>query len=167
MASEILYAETLTSSRTQALFAALAAASLGGFVWRWAAVGPDGWAWLCAALLAFFLFYAWNFRKLRIQLTPAGVALTFGVFVYRIAGDNIAGCAMDATSLWRIGGAGIHFSFFDGRYRAMFNFLEHPRVIITLKRKQGPVCDVAFSTRRPDDLLQTLATLGQRHTDRN
>ncbi len=39
------------------------------------------------------------------------------------------------------------------RYRASFNFLEYPRVVIAFKRKVGPVQDISFSTRRPDELL--------------
>jgi hypothetical protein len=68
--------------------------------------------------------------------------------------DNIEKCFLDDTSLWRIGGAGIHFSWFHGRYRAMFNFIEHPRVVFALKKKRGPVRDVAFSTRRPNEVLR-------------
>jgi len=42
----------------------------------------------------------------------------------------------------------------SGRYRASFNFLEHPRIVIVLKRQTGPVRDICFSTRRPDNVLQ-------------
>ncbi|MFZ2095565.1 MAG: hypothetical protein WAV05_02895 [Anaerolineales bacterium] len=42
------------------------------------------------------------------------------------------------------------------RYRASFNFLEYPRVVIALKRKVGPVQDISFTTRRPDDVIQQL-----------
>lgn len=46
--------------------------------------------------------------------------------------------------------------FIRKRYRASFNFLEHPRILITLKRKVGPVQDISFSTRRPDDILRII-----------
>jgi hypothetical protein len=36
----------------------------------------------------------------------------------------------------------------------MFNFLEYPRVVVALKEKQGPVRDVAFSTRHPDQVIE-------------
>jgi hypothetical protein len=39
------------------------------------------------------------------------------------------------------------------RYRASFNFLEYPRVMLAFKKKAGPVQDISFSTRRPDDVL--------------
>jgi len=55
-----------------------------------------------------------------------------------------------------MGGAGIHFMMIRKRYRASFNFLEYPRVVIALKRKVGPVQDISFSTRRPDDVLRLI-----------
>jgi hypothetical protein len=54
----------------------------------------------------------------------------------------------------RMGGAGIHFMLIRRRYRVSFNFLEYPRVVIAFKRKVGPVQDISFSTRRPDDVLR-------------
>jgi hypothetical protein len=56
----------------------------------------------------------------------------------------------------RRGGAGIHFSIIGGRYRAMLNFLEHPRIVIELKEKRGPVRDLAFSTERPNEMLRII-----------
>jgi hypothetical protein len=56
----------------------------------------------------------------------------------------------------KMGGAGIHFMFIRKRYRASFNFLEYPRVVIAFKRKAGPVQDISFSTRRPDDLIRLI-----------
>jgi len=55
------------------------------------------------------------------------------------------------TLLHRIGGAGIHFTYIDGRCRAMFNYLEYSRVIIQLKIKKGPIRDIPFSTLRPEE----------------
>ena len=65
-------------------------------------------------------------------------------------------CYLDGTSLWRIGGAGIHFSSFERRYRAMFNFLEYPRVVVALKEKRGPVRDIAFSTQHPEEIMSLI-----------
>jgi hypothetical protein len=56
----------------------------------------------------------------------------------------------------RMGGAGIHFMSIRKRYRASFNFLEHPRVVIAFKRKAGLVRDISFSTRHPDDVLRRI-----------
>jgi hypothetical protein len=46
--------------------------------------------------------------------------------------------------------------FVRKRYRASFNFLEYPRVVIAFKNKVGPVRDLSFSTSRPDDVLRFL-----------
>jgi hypothetical protein len=56
----------------------------------------------------------------------------------------------------RMGGAGIHFMMVRGRYRASFNFLEYPRVVIAFKKKVGPVRDISFTTRRPDDVIRLI-----------
>jgi hypothetical protein len=42
------------------------------------------------------------------------------------------------------------------RYRASFNFLEYPRVVVALKRKRGPVQDVSFSTRQPEPVMSLI-----------
>ena len=56
------------------------------------------------------------------------------------------------------------FTSLDGRYRAMFNFLEYPRLVVTQKEKQGPVLEVAFSTQHPDELMQlVLGSAAARH----
>jgi len=88
-----------------------------------------------------------------VRLSPEGLRLQFGLFHWTIDLANVERCDLDGTSLRRIGGAGIHFSFFDGRYRAMFNFLEYPRVVVALRQKVGPVQDVAFSTQQPEQVL--------------
>jgi hypothetical protein len=46
--------------------------------------------------------------------------------------------------------------FIRRRYRASFNFLEHPRVVIALRQKAGPVQDISFSTCQPTELLRAL-----------
>jgi hypothetical protein len=47
--------------------------------------------------------------------------------------------------------------FVRGRYRASFNFLEHPRVVVALRGGAGPVRDVSFSTRRPEAVCAAIA----------
>jgi hypothetical protein len=81
----------------------------------------------------------------------------FGVFKWTLPLEDVAACARDDVSIWRIGGAGIHFTPIRGRYRAMFNFPEYPRVVVALRRRGGLVGDVAFSTRQPDDVTRIIA----------
>ena len=44
----------------------------------------------------------------------------------------------------------------DKRYRASFNFLEYPRIVVVLKKKRGLVCDLSFTTRHPEKVQQLL-----------
>ena len=159
MASQIDYSESLSSKRTEVLFVALTLLFAGLWVGRRWAIGWDGLGILLAVSAAFFAFYALNYRELHIRLTSDGLTLRFGIFTWRVAASNMERWSVDETSLWRIGGAGIHFSPISGRYGALFNFLEHPRIVIALKVKQGLVRDVAFSTRNPEHVLQLIQAM--------
>lgn len=150
------YQEALSSTRTEALFIALALFFLILSGWRALDIRLDGWAILFICLCGVFLFYSINYRTLVVRLDEQALTLQFGVFTWRIPLGNIEAVFPDETSLWRIGGAGIHFTPLGGRYRAMFNFLEYPRLVIALKVKKGLVRDVAFSTRRPEELLRLI-----------
>jgi len=152
------YYERVSSKRTQSLFLVLSLLFLGLLlgrvkIRRAKGAGRDRLANILAGASLFCLFYTLNYRTLIIWLTPETVQLRFGLFTWKIAMDNIDDCFPDQTSLWRIGGAGIHFSPIKRRYRAMFNFLEYPRVVVALKEKQGPVRDIAFSTQQPEQVL--------------
>jgi len=160
----VLYEERVWSNRTEALFLALAAA-LGG-LWAWAmgrsnARGREGGRRLRMGLgvgAAFFAFYALNFRTLVIRVTRTALRLRFGVFEWVAPMGDIAAWGLDeAPAVARLGGAGIHFMFVRGRYRASFNFLEHPRVVVALSGGAGPVRDVSFSTRRPEAVCEAIA----------
>ena len=111
-------------------------------------------------LSSFFLFYSLNYRILTVQLDKSSIQLRFGIFKWIIPLNNIESCFPDKTSIQRIGGAGIHFTLIDGRYRAMFNFLEHSRVVIALKVKKGLVRDVAFSTQQPEEVIRLIKKMG-------
>jgi hypothetical protein len=150
-ATDPVFQETLSSKRTEALFVALTALFLLLYAWR---IRASGAGFLSAVFLffcVFFLFYAINYRTLRIHLTPERFKLKFGIFTWTVPLENIESCTRDDLPLTRIGGAGIHFTSIRRRYRVMFNFLEYPRLVLALKKKQGPVRDVVFSTRRPEE----------------
>lgn len=157
-----LYAEELSSPGTTALFAGLALLFALLAAWRQRSRGALGGAlgalfWLLSGV---FAFYTANYRALRIRLTSKSLALKFGVFTWNIPLENIDDCRPDELPpLLRYGGAGIHGFFAERRYRLSFNFLEHPRLVIRLKRPLGPILDVSFSTRQPDILLARLSGL--------
>lgn len=156
MAENYNYNEKLTSAKTLMLFIALTAIFLGIFVWRWSIAGWNGWTITFLCLAAFFLFYVFNYTTLIIRLAPETLQLTFGVFTWKIPISNIKACYIDEDSLLRLGGAGIHFMFINGKYRAFWNFLEYPRVVVTLKKKKGLVQEIAFSTGQPERVMEII-----------
>jgi Ca2+/Na+ antiporter len=152
-----LYRERLTSPRTLTLFLGLTLLFGLLFAWRVSMTGFDtlGVIWLCCAIL--FLFYTVNYRTLVITITSQSLKLKFGIFRWTERLDNMASCQLDELPwLLKYGGAGIHFMTVNQRYRASFNFLEYPRVVIALKRKRGLVSDLSFSTRQPEQVIQSL-----------
>lgn len=151
------YEERVTSKATEVLFLALAGLFLLLFMWRLNAGGLDILAVLFFCLFGYFLFCTANYRKLIIRLTSESLRLTFGIFTWTVPLDNIGEFRLDDLPvLMKLGGAGIHFMRIRRRYRVSFNFLEHPRVVIALKRRAGLVRDISFSTRHPDDVLQRI-----------
>jgi len=157
MTENLLYTERVSSKRTEMLFVALTLLFFMLLIWRVTAGGLDILAAVFLCLFAFFFFYALNYRTLTIRLTTKSLKLTFGIFTWNVPLDNIEACCLDEIPvLMRMGGAGIHFMLIRRRYRASFNFLEYPRVVVAFKRKVGPVRDISFSTRHPDELLRLL-----------
>lgn len=154
MSNSILYAEKISSKRTEALFIALMVFFFVLFIWRVQVIGLNVFAGVLLFFCGLFFFYTVNFRVLTIQLTAEMLTLTFGIFTWRVPLENIAACELDEIPpLMKFGGAGIHFMFIRKRYRASFNFLEYPRVVLAFKRKTGPVQDISFSTRQPNEVL--------------
>jgi hypothetical protein len=160
MNNSILYHEKLTSNKTEALFVALTILFLALLVWRVSAAGLDALAGVCLLFCIVFLFYSVNYRTLIIRLDAQSLKLKFGIFTWTVALSNIEACALDEIPVFmRQGGAGIHFMFIRKRYRASFNFLEYPRVVIAFKRSVGPVRDISFSTQQPDEILQLIQAM--------
>ena len=157
MASDNIYEERLSSSKTEVLFIGLTLFFLILSIWR---LNVDSLGFLNLVLLflsLFFFFCSVNYRILVIHLSSDSLSLKFGIFTWTIQLDNIEDyCLDDLPMLMKYGGAGIHFMLIRGRYRASFNFLEYPRVVITLKRKACLVRDISFSTRRPNEVIQHL-----------
>lgn len=157
MDDSICYVETITSRRTEALFIALTFLFGGLYTRRSVKKGTDSFAFVLGGLCLVFLFYVVNYRVLTIRLTQKALQLKFGIFTWTEPIDNIAACSVDdITGLMRYGGAGIHFMLIQNRYRASFNLLEYPRVVVALKKKAGPVCNLSFTTRNPEKVLQLL-----------
>ena len=157
MIDDLLYNERVTSNRTEALFLTLTILFFLLFVWRVNAGSLDILAAIFVCLSGLFFFYSVNYRTLVIRLSSKSLKLKFGIFTWTVPLDNVEECRLDEIPLlMRMGGAGIHFMSIRKRYRASFNFLEHPRVVIAFKRKVGLVRDISFSTRRPEDVLRLI-----------
>jgi hypothetical protein len=157
MTEDILYNERISSKWTEALFLALMIIFLLLFVWHVTVTSLDILGVVLLCLSSIFLFYSLNYRILVIRLTPQSLKLTFGIFTWKLPLDNVADCRLDEIPLlMRMGGAGIHFMIIRQRYRASFNFLEYPRVVVAFKKKAGPVQDISFTTRQPDEVLRLM-----------
>ena len=157
MTDGLLYNERVSSNWTEALFVALTVLFLMLFTWRVRAGSLDALAIVFLCFFGIFLFYSVNFRTLIIRLTAEALVLKFGIFTWVVRLDNVEASGPDEIpTLMRYGGAGIHFMNIRKRYRASFNFLEHPRVVISFKRKVGLARDISFSTRRPDEVLRLI-----------
>jgi hypothetical protein len=160
MTDDLIYTEELSSPRTRALFIGLTALFGALAAWRLKAGRASRLARVFLFFTALFLFYVLNYRTLLIRLTPAALKLKFGLFIWTVPLDNVASCGHDVLpALQRLGGAGIHFMMVRQRYRVSCNFLEYPRVVVALKNPAGPVQDVSFSTRRPDEVIRHIGAL--------
>ena len=152
-----LYQEKLSSKKTERLFIVLMLVFAGLAVQSVLARGWQTTAGVLGFLALFFLFYILNFHTLQIQITAQTLHLKFGMISWTVQRQNIATCCLDdLPKIMALGGAGGHFMFIRGRYRASFNFLEYPRVVIGFRQKVGPVVDLSFSTQRPEEILQLL-----------
>jgi len=157
MTQNPVYEERVSSDWTEALFVAFTILFLALLVWRISIASWDAPGLVFFSLSLFFFFYSVNYRILVVRLTADSLRLKFGLFSWTILLDNVDDCRLDDLPMWmRYGGAGIHFMIIRKRYRVSFNFLEHPRVVIALRRRVGPVRDVSFSTRRPDEVIQLI-----------
>ena len=150
MTNNLIYEEKVTSNKTETLFLTLTILFLILLIWRVNSGDFGILAIVFIFLFILFLFYSVNYRQLIIQLTSESLKLKFGIFNWTVFLDNIEECNLDdIPGLMRMGGAGIHFMSIRKRYRASFNFLQYPRVVVALKRKAGLVRDISFSTRQP------------------
>jgi hypothetical protein len=161
MTNDHSYLENLSSRKAETLFVALTILFFIPFAWLASVHLFGGWSIFFFCLFAFFLFYSLNYRILSVFLDKSNLQLKFGIFKWIVPLQNIEACSLDTISLQRIGGAGIHFTPIDGRYRAMFNFLEYPRVSIKLKIKKGLVRDIAFSTKQPEEVIRLIEEYGK------
>ncbi len=154
---EIKYSEKVKSFKTTLLFLFLSVVFIYLTWWRVSAVGYRFLPGLFALLGLVFIFYVINYRTLEISIDSTHLKLKFGIISWKTPLTNIQDvCLDDSPALIKYGGAGVHFAFVGGRYRAYFNFLEYPRLLIFFGEKQGWTEALVFSTRQPEQVLSVL-----------
>lgn len=155
--ARVIYHEEISSIKTSILFMFLMFTFFALFIFHWVSVGVDWLTTILFIMFGIFLFYVLNYRVLLIDISAEFISLRFGIFTWTVPIIKIANCQIDEIPMFlKLGGAGIHFMFVRGRYRASFNFLEYPRVVIAFKQKAGLVRDISFSTRHPETVIKSI-----------
>lgn len=155
--AEKIYSEEIRSNKTDLLFVVLALITYALSAWKLSVVGFKFVPGFYLFLGLLFTFYIFNFRVLNISITDQSLHLKFGIIPWKTDLSNIQEITLDdAPMIIKYGGAGVHFAFVKGEYRAFYNFLEHPRVLIRFKKKQGLVKALVFTSRQPDKILEIL-----------
>ena len=155
--AEVIYSEEIRSNKTDLLFVVLALIFYALGAWRVSVVGFKFLSALFVFLGLFFTLYVVNYRVLKISITDQGIQLKFGLIKWKTDYDNIQACLVDdSPPLIKYGGAGVHFAFVQGEYRAFYNFLEYSRVLIRFNKKQGLVQALVFTTRQPDRVMNII-----------
>ena len=153
----VLYNEKVRSNKTSLLFVLLAMIFFALFGWRFSVVGFRFIPGLYVFIGLVFCFYVINFRELEISITDQKLQLKFGVIAWSSNIENIKSIIRYDPPFWiKYGGAGVHFAMVDGDYKAFYNFLEYPRVMVGFHQKQGWVQSLVFTTRQPDKILQIM-----------
>lgn len=154
---EILFSEELTSARTSVLFTLLALLFL--ILTPLLFMGGASLSVILVSLFLalFFIFCALNYRTLKVTITSQDIHLKFGLISWHVPLDEIENAYIDQLpGILRYGGAGVHFFWVRKTYRISFNFLEHPRLAVRLRRARGLVREVSFSTRQPEQIMALL-----------
>jgi hypothetical protein len=110
------------------------------------------WFYLIMALL--FMGITYLFGRLTIKMTPASISVGYGLLRQSFNWDNVEGCFLDETSAFQYGGAGLRMARIGGKWRIIYNVVESPRVVLSLK--EGRFKEVVFSTRHPEEVMKTI-----------
>jgi len=154
------YYEEVRSFKTSLLFLFLSAVFSTFFIKRVLTLGYRENIAFSTVLLFFSIFfglYVLNYWTLKIIITDKKIQLNFGLIRWRSDLSNVKAVEMDdSPPVIKYGGAGVHFAYVRGMYRAFFNFLEFPRILITYQEKQGLVQGLVFTTRNPEKVIKII-----------
>ena len=152
-----VYFERITSSGTSLLFLFLAILSFALFGWRFSLTGWRVFSGILLFLGMLFTFYVFNYRVLEITITTTHLKLKFGIVPWKTGFVNIQSIELDnSPPIIKYGGAGVHFAFVNGQYRAFYNFLEYSRILVNFKEKQGLTQALVFTTKQSDKVIEIL-----------
>jgi hypothetical protein len=152
--AENLYQERILSRWTVVIASAVTGAMLFMLIYQ-IIVGPVGdrpapdWFFLIMFLL--FLGITINFSLLRITITTDSLNVAYGIFKRTIPWREIENCYFDNASIINYGGWGIRIGRVRGKWRLVYNVIESPRVVLTLKTLRFK--EFVFSTNQPDKVM--------------
>ncbi|MBU7023472.1 MAG: hypothetical protein HXS40_04830 [Theionarchaea archaeon] len=152
-----IYEEKILSKWMAAIFVSITILMLFLLVYQ-ILVKPLGskpaptWFYLIMALL--FVGIGFVFGRLTIRMTPASISVGYGPLGQSFKWDNVVGCSLDETSAVQYGGAGLRMAKIGGNWRIIYNVIESPRVVLSLR--EGRFREVVFSTRHPQDVIKTI-----------
>ncbi len=109
-------------------------------------------AGLFPAMSLLFLTLALTFRRLTIRITSEGVRVTYTLFRYDVAWDDIVDVAVDDTSAFWYRGYGIRLARGRDGWVLVFSTIGPARVTLVLKGRWFSY--FVFSTRRPDEVVK-------------
>lgn len=149
-----IYEETIFSRINAAIFAVITGSLLFILIFQ-LFVGPLGSKPASNVSLVFmivlFSVCGIMFSRLAITINSRGVVVGYGIIKQLIPWDNIEDCYLDRTSAVYYGGWGIRLRRAGGKWRIIYNVLEAPRVVLSLK--EGWQREIAFSTRQPQKII--------------
>jgi hypothetical protein len=152
-----IYEEKILSKWMTAIFVSIAFIMLFPLVYQ-ILVKPLGsrpaptWFYLIMVLL--FVMIAFVFGRLTIRMTPASISVGYGPLGQNFNWDNVEGCFLDETSAVQYGGTGLRMARIRGNWRIIYNVIESPRVVLSLR--EGRFKEVVFSTRHPQEVMKTI-----------
>ncbi len=115
---------------------------------------PDWYYMLMFLVFAGTTVLLLNLQRLDIRIDAGGVLVRFGAFRQEYAWEDIVSAGPDQASVVRYGGWGIRFTRAEGFWRRGYTVINAPRVVLTLR--QGRFRQFAFSTNRPDAVLEAI-----------
>ncbi|MGC1120118.1 MAG: hypothetical protein WBA22_03405 [Candidatus Methanofastidiosia archaeon] len=110
--------------------------------------------WFYLIMVFLFVGIAFIFGRLTIRMTPASISVGYGPLGQNFNWDNVEDCFLDETSAAKYGGAGIRMARIGGNWRIIYNIIEGPRVVLSLR--EGRFKEVTFSTRHPQEVMKTI-----------